>query len=40
VAIALDHNQAVQAATFGEPIKVSPIDAIGPITVIRRLVTN
>ncbi|MFC0542959.1 C40 family peptidase [Kutzneria chonburiensis] len=40
VAIALDHNQAVQAATFGEPIKVSPIDAIGPITVIRRVVTN
>ncbi|QUQ63893.1 NlpC/P60 family protein [Kutzneria sp. CA-103260] len=39
VALALDHNQAVQAATFGEPIKISPIDAIGPITVIRRLVT-
>ena len=40
VALALDHNQAIQAATFGEPIKISPIDAIGPITVIRRLVTN
>jgi cell wall-associated NlpC family hydrolase len=40
VAMAVDHNQAVQAATFGEPIKISPIDAIGPITVIRRLVTN
>ena len=38
VALALDHNQAIQAATFGEPIKVTPIDAIGPITVIRRVV--
>ena len=38
VALALDHNQAIQAATFGEPIKVTPIDAIGPITMIRRVV--
>ncbi|MEV6611789.1 NlpC/P60 family protein [Kutzneria sp. NPDC051319] len=40
VALAIDHNRAIQAATFGEPVKISPIDAIGPITVIRRLVTN
>ncbi|GAA3435142.1 C40 family peptidase [Kutzneria kofuensis] len=40
VALALDHNQAIQAATFGEPVKISPIDSIGPIAVIRRLVTN
>lgn len=40
VALALDHDQAIQAATFGEPVMISPIDAIGPITVIRRLVTN
>lgn len=40
VALALDHNRAIQAATFGEPIKISPIDTIGPITVIRRLVVN
>ncbi len=39
VALALDHNQAIQAATFGEPIKITPIDAIGPITVIRRIVS-
>jgi cell wall-associated NlpC family hydrolase len=37
VALALDGTQAVQAATFGQPVKISPIDAIGPITVIRRL---
>jgi hypothetical protein len=28
---------AVHAPTFGETVKISRIDAIGPITVIRRM---
>ncbi|WP_410574439.1 C40 family peptidase [Amycolatopsis sp. cmx-4-61] len=37
VAMAIDNQRAVQAATFGQPVKISPIDAIAPITVIRRV---
>jgi len=38
VAIAVDNTRAVHAPSIGENVKVSPIDAIGPITVIRRVV--
>jgi cell wall-associated NlpC family hydrolase len=37
VAIAVDNQLAVHAPTFGETVKISRIDAIGPITVIRRM---
>ncbi len=38
VAIAIDATRAVHAPTFGDNVKVSRIDNIGPITVIRRVV--
>jgi cell wall-associated NlpC family hydrolase len=37
VAIAVDNVLAVHAPTFGETVKLSRIDGIGPITVIRRM---
>lgn len=37
VAIAVDNALAVHAPSIGENVKVSPIDAIGPITIIRRV---
>ncbi|MEU6644331.1 C40 family peptidase [Saccharomonospora sp. NPDC046836] len=37
VAIAIDGSRAVHAATFGEPVKVATIDAIGPVSGIRRI---
>lgn len=37
VAIAVDSERAVHAPTFGETVKLSRIDNIGPITVIRRM---
>lgn len=37
VAIAVDNTRAVHAPSIGENVKVSEIDAIGPITVIRRI---
>jgi cell wall-associated NlpC family hydrolase len=37
VAIAVDNLRAVHAPTFGETVKLSRIDNIGPITVIRRM---
>ncbi|WNV87960.1 C40 family peptidase [Umezawaea sp. Da 62-37] len=37
VAMAIDNQRAVQAATFGEPVKISAIDRIGPITAMRRM---
>jgi cell wall-associated NlpC family hydrolase len=37
VAMAIDGTMAVHASTAGEPVKVSPIDAIGPIATIRRV---
>ena len=37
VAIAIDGNRAVHAPSFGEDVKISNIDNIGPITVIRRV---
>lgn len=37
VAIAVDGQWAVHAPTFGTPVEVSAIDAIGPVTVIRRV---
>jgi cell wall-associated NlpC family hydrolase len=37
VAIAVDGTRAVHAPSIGENVKVSEIDAIGPITVIRRI---
>lgn len=39
VAIAVDNIRAVHAPSFGETVKIGGIDAIGPITVIRRIVT-
>ncbi|MFD9702936.1 C40 family peptidase [Lentzea sp. NPDC059081] len=36
VAMAIDGTRAVHAATFGQPVKVSPIDGIGRITAIKR----
>lgn len=37
VAMAVDNNRAVHASTEGVPVKIAPIDSIGPISVIRRL---
>ena len=37
VAIAIDGDRAVHAPSFGEDVKISNIDNIGPITVIRRV---
>ncbi|WP_394621803.1 NlpC/P60 family protein [Lentzea sp. JNUCC 0626] len=37
VAMAVDGDRAVHAATEGQPVKIAPIDAIGPIAVIRRI---
>lgn len=37
VAIAIDANRAVHAPSFGQDVKISNIDNIGPITVIRRV---
>jgi cell wall-associated NlpC family hydrolase len=38
VAIAIDNTRAVHAPSFGEDVKISNIDKIGPITVIRRVI--
>jgi peptidoglycan DL-endopeptidase CwlO len=38
VAIALDAHRAVHASTPGVPVAVASIDAIGPVTGIRRVV--
>lgn len=38
VAIAVDNTRAVHAPSFGEDVKISNIDKIGPITVIRRVI--
>jgi peptidoglycan DL-endopeptidase CwlO len=38
VAIAVDNFRAVHAPSIGETVKIGGIDAIGPITVIRRVV--
>lgn len=38
VAIAIDANRAVHAPSFGQDVKISAIDGIGPITVIRRVI--
>jgi peptidoglycan DL-endopeptidase CwlO len=38
VALAIDGNRAVHAPSFGEDVKISNIDNIGPITVIRRVI--
>jgi cell wall-associated NlpC family hydrolase len=37
VAIAVDNLRAVHAPSFGQTVKLARIDAIGPITVIRRV---
>ncbi|WP_434448397.1 NlpC/P60 family protein [Lentzea sp. E54] len=37
VAMAVDNTRAVHASTEGQPVKIAPIDAIGPIAVIRRI---
>ncbi|MBM7862109.1 C40 family peptidase [Lentzea nigeriaca] len=37
VAMAVDNMRAVHASTEGQPVKIAPIDAIGPIAVIRRI---
>jgi peptidoglycan DL-endopeptidase CwlO len=37
VAIAIDGNRAIHAPSFGQDVKISNIDNIGPITVIRRV---
>jgi cell wall-associated NlpC family hydrolase len=37
VAIAVDNTRAVHAPSIGETVKVSAIDSIGPITIIRRV---
>lgn len=37
VAMAIDGTYAVHAPTSGETVKVSPIDAIGPVATIRRI---
>lgn len=37
VAIAVDNEMAVHAPSFGDQVKISRIDRIGPITVIRRV---
>jgi cell wall-associated NlpC family hydrolase len=38
VAMAIDGNRAVHAPSYGQDVKVSNIDNIGPITVIRRVI--
>jgi len=38
VAIAIDATRAVHAPSFGDNVKISGIDNIGPITVIRRVI--
>jgi cell wall-associated NlpC family hydrolase len=38
VAMAIDNTRAVHAPAAGQNVKISRIDAIGPITVIRRVV--
>jgi cell wall-associated NlpC family hydrolase len=37
VAMAVDNARAVHASTEGQPVKIAPIDAIGPIAAIRRI---
>jgi cell wall-associated NlpC family hydrolase len=37
VAIAVDNVRAIHAPSLGESVKITPIDAIGPITIIRRI---
>lgn len=37
VAVAVDNMRAVHAPSFGQTVKIANIDAIGPITVIRRV---
>ncbi|WP_173135813.1 C40 family peptidase [Kibdelosporangium persicum] len=37
VAMAIDGNRAVHAPSAGQNVKIAPIDSIGPITVIRRV---
>lgn len=37
VAIAIDGTRAIHAPSFGQDVKISNIDNIGPITVIRRV---
>lgn len=37
VAMAVDNTRAVHAAAEGQPVKIAPIDDIGPIAVIRRI---
>jgi cell wall-associated NlpC family hydrolase len=37
VALAVDNMRAIHAPSFGETVKLASIDAIGPITVIRRV---
>jgi cell wall-associated NlpC family hydrolase len=37
VAIAVDNVRAAHAPSLGETVKISAIDAIGPITIIRRV---
>jgi cell wall-associated NlpC family hydrolase len=37
VAIAVDNLKAIHAPSFGQNVKIANIDAIGPITVIRRV---
>ena len=38
LAIAIDANRAVHAPSYGQDVKISAIDNIGPITVIRRVI--
>jgi len=38
VAMVVDSNTAVHASTEGVPVKTAPIDSIGPINTIRRIV--
>jgi peptidoglycan DL-endopeptidase CwlO len=40
VAIAVDNVRAVHAPSIGETVKISDIDAIGPITVVRRIIAR
>jgi cell wall-associated NlpC family hydrolase len=37
VAMAIDNKRAIHAPSVGQNIRIAPIDAIGPITVIRRV---
>ncbi|GLZ34292.1 hydrolase Nlp/P60 [Lentzea sp. NBRC 105346] len=37
VAMAVDNQNAVHASTEGVPVRIAPIDSIGPISVIRRI---